>query len=234
MRIAYALAALPLLASPALAQDWGGAYVGAHLGGNWGNVAARQDPADWGPNPPAPEYDTSGAFIGVTAGYNWLASDMVVLGLEGNVGLASFDGSAVIPSDSGYQQNLYLGNGLLGDVSGRLGLSMGNVLVYGKAGIAFFTGEAVQATTKSWYTVDPASGFVGWTAGFGVETMVSETISIKAEYQHYDLGEREGTQTKTSEAPLGVDDSGTFLGHVFKNWQTVGTNVVRVGINFHF
>src|SRR5690349_10988437 len=74
----------PIIVAPDL-FDWSGFYVGAHVGGVWGNVGNEFDV-----DPPGPAFTTQPAFglsgwvAGVQAGAN-MQSGRFVLGIEGRV-----------------------------------------------------------------------------------------------------------------------------------------------------
>jgi outer membrane immunogenic protein len=95
----------------------------------------------------------------------------------------------------------------LGTVRGRLGYLTPTFLLYGTGGLAyggvkasttigqtnndctFFPGTCLQGSTA------PGGAFshtrAGWTAGAGLEWMFAQKWSAKAEYLHYDLGQRD-------------------------------------------
>ena len=130
-------------AAPTLGAGWTGAYVGLHAGGAWGNVVVTDTD---GGVPPGPfPYSASGAFGGATAGVNMQMSN-VVLGLEGDVGYMALTGAGIIPSSTPpFHQDATLGGGLYGDVTGRLGLSFGQTLVYGKGGSRFTMARQIKS-----------------------------------------------------------------------------------------
>ncbi len=130
--------------------NWDGLYIGAHVGGAWGNMDVVD--TDGGVPYGAFSYSPSGAFGGGTLGYNVQINNIVV-GIEGDLGYMDLTGDKVIASSSpNYHQDLKVDGGMYGDIAGRLGFAFGRTLVYGKGGFAFFDGRAIQATTKTWYT----------------------------------------------------------------------------------
>jgi len=217
------------MSMPLHAEDkWAGAYAGISAGGVFGDVSVRDNPNDG--VPPGPfDYDLSGGLAGGTVGYNWTNGDMV-FGVEGDIGYASLDASGKILSENSpeHWQDLTLSNGMLLDLTGRIGLSMGNVLFYGKGGVALYTGSAMQDTTKPEYYSEGTGTFTGWTAGVGAEAFVAENISVKAEYQYYDFGEQQAFQQAMT-----IDPPDTIMGAKFLNWHDVNFGTVKVGINFH-
>ena len=88
--LAIALSAAMLLASGALAEeattpyDWSGAYIGLSLGG----VALGANATTELPDVPAATYpldDELQPQLGVSAGYNIMLDDFLLLGIEGDV-----------------------------------------------------------------------------------------------------------------------------------------------------
>jgi outer membrane immunogenic protein len=232
-----AAASLPLVmcnslsASAGESDRWSGGYIGAHVGGAWGDVSVKD--IDGGVDPGPFKYSSSGAFGGGTAGYNW-QFDSIVLGIEGDLGYLGLQGdSKIASSDPAYHQDLTLDGGLYGDITGRAGIAVGDTLIYGKGGFAFFDGEANQASTKPWYQATGTGTFSGWVAGGGIEHFVTPNISIKAEYLHFDFGSEGGFQEKISPS-LPAPDDGTLIGTRFHNVQSLTADSVKVGIAFHF
>lgn len=227
MKLYIVFFGLVAAASPAVAQEaWTGPYVGIHGGGGWGHVSIT----DTGSGvPPGPfTYDPSAWFGGATLGYNWQVGGYV-LGTEADIGYFSPQGSVIIASSTpGQHQEGTLSGGAYGDVTGRFGITFDRALLYGKAGIAAFGGQAEQKTTKTDYASSPSGTFVGWTAGAGLEYLLTSSVSLKAEYQHFGLGASPAYQTSL------VKDGVTPAGTRFYSYHNVGFDTVKVGLNFHF
>jgi len=102
------------------------------------------------------------------------------------------------------------------------------LLIYAKGGFAFFDGEAKQATTKPGYAPTGTDTFTGWTLGGGAEYFLTRSISLKAEYLHFDFGTQRAYQTTT------VADPPTPVGYQFNNWHDVSFDSVKAGIAYHF
>ncbi len=184
---------------------WTGFYVGVN--GGYGG-------ADWKGNSEylgsTANYITSalnitgnGGFGGGQLGYN-KQFNSVVLGFEADIegGKISGQGQAVtIPFDiNGTQQ--YLKNNTLdldyfGTVRGRLGYAFGNFLPYVTGGFAWghVAGKTTvlhdPTTVGSFIVADQGSvseDQTGWVVGAGIETAITPHWTLKAEYQHIDLG----------------------------------------------
>jgi outer membrane immunogenic protein len=208
------------------ATSWAGFYLGAHVGGVWGDPSLKDNINDG--VPPGPfDYSASGAFGGGTGGYN-LQRGNFVFGIEADVGYMDLSGSRTIASSNPiFHQNVTLDGGAYGDVTGRLGYAFDRTLIYAKWGFAFYDGQAKQATTKPGYAPAGTDTFTGWTVGGGLEHFISPAWSLKAEYLHFDFGRQAGFQ-------LNVGDPGSPIGYKFRNWTTVTADSVKAGVNYHF
>lgn len=132
-----------------------------------------------------------------------------------------------------------------GTVRGRFGYAAGPVLVYATGGLAYgevnrsgnvagqtttvFTGTAVFNTFAGSYNASTTK--TGWTAGAGVEGMISRNWSVKAEYLYMDLG---STTDTFSTFYTGGGFGGPFTGQagVRTVTSTFRDNIFRVGLNY--
>jgi outer membrane immunogenic protein len=154
--------------------------------------------------------DPSGALLGSTLGYNFQSGDFVY-GVEGDVDYswmkATADSAAPCPGCE--VTNHYLGTARV-----RLGYAMGRWMPYVTGGGAF--GD-VQVST-------PAGGSqyknqIGWTVGAGIEHAYDLwNMSAKLEYLYADLG-----SVNCDALHCGASIDTDFH-----------TNIVRLGLNFHF
>lgn len=161
---------LPIEAS---AYDWSGLYLGAHLGYLSGTVDVTELGVDEAPG------DINGVIGGLYAGYN-AQFDNVVLGIEGDLGLASVSGSGVIvvPPGDDYTYDLNWN----GHLRARAGFAADQFLVYVAGGLAFADFTLTEGAFSDTQT------HVGWTIGVGAEYAVTENIAVRAEYLYDDLG----------------------------------------------
>lgn len=194
-------------ATAALAGDpnnWTGAYVGAHAGYGWSAWDGKQEYTDAALVPLAPfgPFDTSshtinanGALAGGQIGYNYQIGSVVV-GVEGDGSWADLKGSGSMfpyPQDPNRGTavgtpgwNFDIKNDWLATARARAGWTTGSLLFYGTGGVAF--GGLKESHTISGYpwsttllgTRDETK--TGWTAGAGVEWVLTEHWSAKAEY----------------------------------------------------
>jgi len=162
------------IAAAAPTGDWGGAYVGAHLGYAWGDVDYIVIGPDFGDT-----YDLAGWYLGIQGGYNW-QMDGFVLGLEGDVSLGD------VLSDEDLSGFIDRQINWTASLRARAGVSFDAFLLYGTAGVA-----VANSTSELFGFVDDTQTHVGWTAGVGAEVMVAEDVSAKLEYRYTDYGSAE-------------------------------------------
>jgi outer membrane immunogenic protein len=153
---------------------------------------------------------------GGVLGYNAQAG-VFVYGLE--VDLGELDASVSGTRTSGGNTLAVKSNrGFYGDITGRAGVTLGNALLYGKGGFAFFTGNVHVNITPA--NIDQDSGpFTGWTAGGGLEYKISHALSVKAEYQYFDLSNTNFSCCIASAAGK-IDD-------------LITAHTLKVGVNFY-
>ncbi len=75
--------------------------------------------------------------------------------------------------------------GVNGSIRGRVGVDLNPVLVYGTGGVA-----ASSVKIKNGPTGNDDSTLLGWTAGVGAETMVTDNITARVEYRYSDYGKK--------------------------------------------
>jgi outer membrane immunogenic protein len=190
--------------------SWAGFYIGANLGGAWGDVKVH-DFDEFGGRF---TNSASGLFGGATIGYNFQRGNFV-FGPEIDLGGMDLSHSAAEPGTGGIIVSK-VDSGFYMDATLRLGYSFGRALVYGKAGYAFYDGsvsaiDVPEATTK-------ATGLSGWTAGGGVEYKLNPAWSVKGEYQFFDF---------SSEHLVMPTDGDRYH-------NALSVNTVKAGVNYHF
>jgi len=191
-----AAADMPLKAPPApVVWNWAGPYAGLNLGAVWNNAKFSDlgGPAGFFGFPPGsadPFWSPSkaGITIGGQAGYNWQTNNFVY-GIEGDLNWVDSKVSATFspfgPTTIGASSNL----DWMGSVRGRVGVAFSQWLVYGTGGVAFahfsdawgLIGTGSQNFTNN-------STRVGWTAGGGVEYMLTRNWTVRVEGLYSDFG----------------------------------------------
>jgi outer membrane immunogenic protein len=249
---------MPLKAPPPAAPpifSWTGWYAGLNVGGAWGRSAPYTstvlDPV--GPNyfiaqsvadingTAYPVIKPTGFIGGGQAGYNWQAGK-IVFGIESDFDYFSQRGSSLItraytalPATT-FTVNSAVSTDWLWTLRPRVGfLASPNLLLYGTGGLAVtqlsgtfrFTDTfgAGQVAESGAFTKDVA----GWTAGAGAEFLISPKWTVKAEYLYTSFGRT----TVTSNNLVNAGGVPRPL-NVFTHSLDLQSNIVRVGVNYHF
>ncbi|MDC7789807.1 outer membrane beta-barrel protein [Rhodoplanes sp. TEM] len=208
-------AAAGVFKAPAAAPagwSWTGVYVGAHAGAAWGRTewttATGTGREAWN--------DVDGNLVGGQIGADWQLGRWVV-GVEGSFSWSDLDGNA--PCGRVYTCNAHADG--LGMLTGRLGWAFGNVLLYGKAGVAWLQTKQSMLYNEipNAYTADETR--TGWTVGSGLEYGLMPNWTAKVEYNWSDFGSRSVAMTDQFGGVIPVDVK-----------QTVQD--VRLGLNYRF
>jgi outer membrane immunogenic protein len=177
--------------NPAPAFTWTGLYLGGLVGYGWGN--ADTDNGD---------FDADGFLGGVFTGYNYQLPNNVVVGIEGDVTYHDQSGSGGAPTTS-------VDTDWNGTLRGRLGYAFDRFMPYVTGGLAVGNVEASEGGTSDSTTA------VGWTAGAGVETAITDNIVGRVEYRYTDLGSDNFTLGTTA-PDVDVSSHSVLVGLGFK------------------
>jgi outer membrane immunogenic protein len=167
-----------------------------------------------------------GVTVGGYVGYNYRI-DQVVLGLEGDANWDNANGSSSVLGSLNYD------TGINWDFSvrARLGLVVDErALLYVTGGPSWVNTDVDTnlgigvADVANFKSGDESTEF-GWVLGAGAEYAITEHLSMKAEYLHGWYGDADLDLFEFSD---GVDNTK----YVLK--QNLQTNVVRVGLAYHF
>lgn len=165
--------------------NWAGAYLGATGSYNFGHI------------------DNSGhahAFgLGGYGGYNW-QDGQLVYGVEGNLDYSGARNT---------NNNVKTTQGINGAVRARLGVDMNPFLIYGAGGIAASDLKAESAG------VSDRRGVIGWTAGLGAETKITDNVTARVEYDYTDFGKRNFNLGGTN-VSRGYDENSVKVGIGYK------------------
>jgi outer membrane immunogenic protein len=230
--------------------SWTGFYAGANVGYGWdsGSVKSSMRATDptldglvaallaSGTLPRSLSPSVHGFIGGGQIGYNWQLSDGWLLGAETDLQASGIDGSttgARIPV--GFDPTLTTVTkkiGWFGTVRGRAGyfitpqwlLYATAGLAYGDTTIKFSTFDVTGCVVNATICADGSSSTtrVGWTVGGGVEAMLTQNWSVKAEYLYVDLGKKSANVASFT-SPI-----------VFRSSANFREQIVRVGLNYHF
>jgi len=168
------------------ANSWAGPYVAGIIGYQWGAVSHSAT-------------RPSGAIGGIAAGYNWQFGQFVVGGETDLQASGASDTVALSRFSSPW----------FGTVRGRAGVVLGDVLLFGTAGLAY--GALTAQTPTSFSETRDSIGFV---AGLGAEFGFMPHWSARAEWLYLDLADRNYTLTGTSNG--------------------LAANLLRLGLSYHF
>jgi outer membrane immunogenic protein len=233
------LKAPPMRAAP---YNWSGCYVGGFGGwataNNWastdlGSVGTGGTFARYSGGAGQWNYSENSSFLGGgTLGCNWQPwlNSGLVLGIEGEGGYFSLSGSALQPNSVDVIGSSKMGNGY-GLIAGRVGWAFfERVLLYGKAGVAFYNSSASVANSTASVGLPDTIAATGsksqspFTVGGGVEYAMWDHWTGKFEYMFVDGG--------SSYNACGVDST---FGQTFC-WQQVPSSIhlVKIGLNYKF
>lgn len=168
--------AVPLEVAPV--ASWAGPYVGLYGGYGFGGSSESA----------VSDLETDGFLGGAFLGWNG-QNGAFVYGIEGDFGYSDV---------SGFNGTEASRNGLEGSLRGRLGYAVTDrVLLYGTAG-----GAATQVTYHTPGVKDENTQF-GWTAGAGVDAMLTDRVFGRLEYRYSDYG---SDTFDSAYGPLDVDN----------------------------
>jgi outer membrane immunogenic protein len=151
--------------------DWTGFYVGINGGGSWGHVPWSSDPDAMAGN-----VTVSSGLVGSTIGYNAQNLGRFVVGEEFDFDWRSFDATIPTPSCApGCEfKSRWVSTARL-----RFGYAFDRFLPYVTGGLSI--GDITQDIVGQPFGVAESVSF-NWTAGAGLEFVVSGPLTAKLEY----------------------------------------------------
>lgn len=199
-------------AAPAPAISWTGGYVGIQGGGAWyhGDI----DSTAGGPLAPGPSVKDSGGTFGATIGYNW-QNGLWVVGVEGDWSWTDLRASNLGAANCS-PNACQIKTDWFATARARIGYTLTpNTLLYATGGAAFT--HVKDSMPGLGLSISDTKA--GWTAGGGVEAMLTQNWTVKAEYLYIDIanGPDLFTGVLTTERPRNQD-----------------LQVVRAGLNYKF
>jgi outer membrane immunogenic protein len=231
-------------ASAAPVYNWTGFYIGANVGGGWGDSrwSDVRVISDSGENIPGEiAHNTpDGVIGGGQVGYNRQFENWV-FGAEGKISAGSLSGgTGCIGNYEDYTANCRTHLDVAADFTARLGWAFGPVLFYGKGGFAVgnihFTPEMEHARFGGFEDrVPPGYGTttdlrVGLAAGAGVEFAVARHWSLGVEYEYQDYGSNRVNFNPLNPKPGDEID----LSPPFSATTSFYTHLVEAKINYRF
>jgi outer membrane immunogenic protein len=201
---------------------WTGFYIGGHAG--WSRLEGDSVLANAVAGIPAGTvFETSqdGFLGGAQAGFNWQVSQLV-FGVEGQISWTDLGRDATVTGGVPLTTaNVSTDVNFVATVAGRLGVALGNTLIYGKGGVAFLDWDSKVAFSG------PVSGtFVngdtatGWMVGGGLEYAFTPNWSAKVEYNFMNFD--------SVQMPFNVGGGAAAVD------RDVDMHVAKFGINYRF
>lgn len=173
-------------------KTWEGGYIGLYLGAGANNFKNKSA---------AGNLKNNNVKLGGYAGWNF-QNDNIVYGVEGDAG---YNGAKKT------KDGLSARSGFDGSLRARLGYDMGAVMPYVTAGVA---GTQVRYSNDA----DSSKKFrLGWTAGVGAETMLTQNVSARLEYRYSGFGKKDLT-----------------LGNVAVPSAKLQSHDIRLGVGYKF
>jgi len=196
--------------------DWSGFYIGAHVGGTWGDK-------DWlftGPLTTT-SHNVSGVLGGGQVGFNYQVGQWV-FGVEGQFSWTNADGQSTCPNPAAICRTELES---IFTAAGRLGYAWGPTLLYVKGGGAWvreehfvrFPAAPISDETSGSYTRS------GWMVGAGLEYGFAPGWSAKVEYNFLNLDDKNLAFRRIA--------SGAFVENARIDQDL---HIVKFGINYRF
>ena len=178
---------LPMEAPPAVVAvesfSWSGVYLGGAIGYAWSDLKVKNN--GLGDNFRYRNNVDSlmgSGFIGLNYQF-----DQVVVGAEGDLSYADFDGKSR-GCFRAFNCRANAGN-WFGTVRGRVGFAMDRVLVFGTAGLAIGEGVDFKRSGAPFnFDKDKSGTRYGYALGAGVDYAVTDNVIVRGEYQFIDFG----------------------------------------------
>jgi outer membrane immunogenic protein len=235
-------------------DSWSGFYVGAQAGAVWGDADTDYDlDIIWNNDPNNPgnkhkTYESKGlnvdGFIGgIYGGYNWLLSNDILLGVEGEWNYVNADDTKDMIKTSEPNAGRIVGwtkTSQDWDASLRLraGMVMGDFLPYITGGIAWagmnmeghYDHQSDSDDDLDW---DKDVTLTGWTLGGGLEMKITENLHARIQYRYTDYGDE-------SEHLTSLQTTGEIQGnevpkeYILDGKLDYNAHMVTVGLSYRF
>ncbi|HEY6331021.1 MAG TPA: outer membrane protein [Blastocatellia bacterium] len=153
---------------------WSGFYLGGALGYAWGS-ATFTDPFAAATGSPSLKGFLVGGLIGVNYQF-----DTWVVGFEGDFTGTWANGSVVDAAGNNLQTRVFWTSTL----TGRIGVALDRLLIYGKGGAAFAYDRDTVTVAPSRVGADGSTYRAGWTFGGGLEYAITEHWIARVEYDY--------------------------------------------------
>jgi outer membrane immunogenic protein len=227
------------------AFDWSGFYIGANIGGSFGQTST-----DWnfaGTSLGSTSGKLDGPLGGFQGGYNWQVGKYVFSMEADFTGTGQKGGSTLTFSPTGGGTFANVNDVKLpwfGTIRGRIGATPAEGwLVYFTGGAAYgdirsdvTSSNAPAGAPVTMVTANANTVHTGWTIGGGVEAATMGNWTARLEYLYVDLGVTGGF---CATASPGASSPACFLAsdgsnRPFSSRLSLTDSVVRFGINYRF
>ena len=209
----------PVIEAPFVPQSfpyaWTGLYAGVFAGYGLGHIDHFYERLN-GNNDHGQVYlDASGFLAGGYVGYNYQLPNLVVVGVEADLGFLGIDNERIVIKDDDV---LSVKTGLFGTVRGRLGYALGRFMPYVTAGLAVVDIEnsgANPANANRFTRIDETR--IGFTVGAGAEIALTDKWVGRIEYLYLDTPRYEVRNLENE-----------------KLWFDNDFHLVRAGLSYRF
>ena len=222
--------------APAPADNWSGFYVGAQVGGTWGDADTKADVYDYeytvgqnewvkiaeGDSKPNP----NGFIGGLYAGYNWLFDNDWLVGIEGSYNWSDAKDDATVKHEGE----------VVGDAEAEIKQKW-------EAAVIARVGKVIDDSYMpyilggaTWTKLDASASFQGisgsdsdtvsgWTVGAGIEFKLTENLHARAQYRYSDYNDAKFSDEAT------LPEDGTYK---VKATTDYNAHMLQVGLSYRF
>jgi opacity protein-like surface antigen/outer membrane receptor protein involved in Fe transport len=213
----------PAYQPPAADYDWTGFYIGGHVDEAWSRTDSSTINTATGAASAAANVSTSAWHGGIQVGVDSMLRSRVVVGLVADL---SSGGTKTITTTDAFgtstNQSTVFDSETL---RGRLGYALDNVLLYGTAGWAWSSDQAIRTQLTGAFnnatagTAEAVNTYIdGWTAGGGVAFAFAQNWNAFAEYRTARFGSSTMTLPFSELAAT----------------STTTVNTIELGVNYKF
>ena len=196
--------------------DWSGLYLGGHVAYGRGRATNTLSDPD-----PAPSSNRFGFLLGgLQAGYNYVLSSRLLLGIEADVSFPNFLEDGLIASRATAQ-----GTGVTDQIDyvatlrGRLGYAFDHWLLYGTGGFAWSQARLIETPGFASDTDKSLPTRSGWSLGAGAELSLAKDWTARIEYLYDRFGNATAAFASGTVYQSAFDIHTLRLGLDYKLWS---------------